>query len=77
MDVFVTGGSGLVGRRLIARLLAAGIPVTALVRTPASLDGLAGERLRVVDGDVTDRAASTSAGPSTCWPRRMPRGRAA
>ena len=57
MDVFVTGASGLVGRRLVVRLLAAGVRVTAFVRAPASLHGLAAERLRVVAGDVTDRDA--------------------
>jgi len=53
MHVLVTGASGLVGRRLVARLLVRGETVTGFVRTPGALDELAGERLRVVVGDVT------------------------
>jgi NADH dehydrogenase len=54
MHVLVTGASGLVGRRLVARLLTAGVTVTAFVRTPGRLDDLAAGALRVAVGDVTD-----------------------
>ncbi len=57
MHVFVTGASGLVGRRLVARLLGAAVPVTAFVRTPGALDGLAGAGLHVAVGDVLDAVA--------------------
>lgn len=58
MSVFVTGSSGVVGRAVLAGIVAEGHPVTALVRSAAAartaLD-LGAER--VVEGDVLDRAA--------------------
>jgi len=57
MKVLVTGASGLVGRRLVVRLLRAGGAVTAFVRVPGTLGGLAGDGLTVATGDVLDRAA--------------------
>src|SRR5262245_60284110 len=54
MHVLVTGASGLVGRRLVARLLAAGVTVTAFVRAAGRLDAPAGDALSVAVGDVTD-----------------------
>jgi NADH dehydrogenase len=56
MRVFVTGASGLVGRRLVPRLLRQGLAVTAFVRTPASFDS-AGENLTVAAGTIEDAAA--------------------
>ncbi len=64
MHVLVTGASGLVGRRLVARLLAGGETVTAFVRTPGALDDLGREELRIAVGDVTDAGAVLrAAGP--------------
>ena len=57
MNVLVTGASGLVGRRVVARLLDAGRGITVFVRTVGRLGDLAGERLTVVTGTVSDRAA--------------------
>jgi NADH dehydrogenase len=54
MHVLVTGASGLVGRRLVARLLAAGVTVTAFVRAAGRLDAPAVDTLSVAVGDVTD-----------------------
>jgi nucleoside-diphosphate-sugar epimerase len=51
MKVFVTGASGLVGRRLVPHLLRQGMAVTAFVRTPAAFD-VAGDRLTVAAGTV-------------------------
>jgi nucleoside-diphosphate-sugar epimerase len=56
MRVFVTGASGLVGRRLVARLLRDGVSVTAYVRTPGAL-GVVGDGLTVTAGVVENRAA--------------------
>ena len=56
MRVLVTGASGLVGSRLVPRLLDEGMAVTAFVRTPATYD-VAGEGLTVAAGAVEDRAA--------------------
>ncbi|QBI20666.1 NAD-dependent epimerase/dehydratase family protein [Egibacter rhizosphaerae] len=58
MRVFVTGGSGVVGRDLIARLVADGREVVALARSDAAsaeLEGLGAARS--VRGDLFDREA--------------------
>lgn len=52
-SVFVTGGTGLIGRRLVRRLLADGRAVTVLSRKPVS-PGVFGEGdFRAVAGDPT------------------------
>lgn len=53
MRIFVTGASGLVGRRLVPRLLRPGTAVTAFVRTPAAFDAR-GEGLTIAAGNVVD-----------------------
>lgn len=53
MRIFVTGASGLVGRRLVPRLLRPGTAVTAFVRTPATFDAR-GEGLTIAAGNVGD-----------------------
>src|SRR3954452_16259511 len=55
--VFVTGGSGLIGRALVDRLVARGDEVVALARSDAAAAGLAARGAEVVRGDVLDRAA--------------------
>ena len=56
MSYLVTGGTGFVGRHLVARLLERGATVHVVARDPgaASLAGLAGagERLTVIAGDL-------------------------
>ncbi len=55
MRVFVTGGTGLIGRRLVRRLAARGDPVVVLTRdrprAEAALAGLAEPALTIVKGD--------------------------
>lgn len=63
MNVAVTGGTGLIGVHAIARLLANGKSVRALVRDEGKLKsslaplGVAIDRLEVVHGDICDVAA--------------------
>jgi predicted dehydrogenase/nucleoside-diphosphate-sugar epimerase len=61
-EVVVTGATGFLGRRVVARLLARGVPVTALVRRTHSLPAVLREaaiagRLRLVVGGLGDPAA--------------------
>ena len=56
MRLVVFGASGATGLQLTAQALDAGHDVTAFVRTPAKLGALE-ERVRVVKGDVVDRAS--------------------
>jgi dihydroflavonol-4-reductase len=54
--VLVTGGTGLVGSRLVRALVASGYPVKVLARPTSSLralEGLGAAKLEVVQGDVT------------------------
>ena len=55
--VFVTGGSGLIGRALVERLLGRGDRVVALARSDAAAAGLAERGADVVRGDLLDEAA--------------------
>jgi nucleoside-diphosphate-sugar epimerase len=57
MRVLITGASGLIGRRLTARLLQQGVSVTAFVRAPGVLAALAGGGVALARGDVEDAAA--------------------
>jgi dihydroflavonol-4-reductase len=55
--VFVSGGSGLIGRALVKRLLARGERVVALARSDASAADLRSLGADVVRGDLLDEAA--------------------
>lgn len=55
MKAFVTGGTGLIGRALVRKLLARGYQVTALARSESSAAALRDVGAAVVLGDVTDR----------------------
>ncbi len=57
MKVFVTGGSGFVGRQVIQQLLAANHSVRALVRTADALKDISG--IETVSGDTTEPATLT------------------
>jgi dihydroflavonol-4-reductase len=58
--VFLTGGSGLVGGAVAARLLERGDEVVALARSDAAERALAARGARVVRGDVLDEDALTA-----------------
>ena len=55
--VFVTGGSGVIGSALVARLVERGDHVVALARSDAAAAALEGRGAYVVRGDTVDQAA--------------------
>lgn len=62
---FVTGGSGFVGKRLIAALVARGVEVRALARSDAAAQAVRGCGAEPVRGDLGDREAM-QAGMAGC-----------
>src|SRR5690242_19624866 len=52
--VFVTGGSGFIGGRLIERLVRDGHSVRALARSSAAADKVRARGARPVEGDILD-----------------------
>lgn len=84
--IFLTGGSGYVGRNLVRHFVARGIEVTALARSDKSAERLRSLGATVVRGDVLDAslcaamagcdtlihaAADTDHGPATERQRRV------
>ena len=67
MKCFVTGASGFLGPHLIRELNARGHTVKALLRPDSDLRQLAGVDFERVTGDVSDRAALTSALRGCDW----------
>jgi dihydroflavonol-4-reductase len=63
MNVFLTGGTGFIGRQLTRCLLGRGWGVVALVRNPDAPQAraLAGTGVRCARGDVTDRESMRAA----------------
>jgi len=55
--VFITGGSGFIGGRLIERLRADGHEVRALARSPAAAERVRARGAEPVDGELADLAA--------------------
>ena len=61
MNVFLTGGSGYIGRNLIEALVARGDSVCALARSAAAAEAVSSRGATVVDGDVLDESAMVEA----------------
>jgi nucleoside-diphosphate-sugar epimerase len=64
-QVFVTGGSGFVGRALLAELARRGVPARALARSDAARAAVAAHGAEPVAGDLDD-AAALAAGMAGC-----------
>jgi uncharacterized protein YbjT (DUF2867 family) len=58
---YVTGGSGFLGKRLIAALVARGVKVDAMARSDAAAAAVTAVGARPVRGDLSDRDAMTAA----------------
>jgi nucleoside-diphosphate-sugar epimerase len=56
-EVLITGATGFLGGSLLSRLLAEGVPVRALVRSPAKARELAVQGVETIVGDVSDPGA--------------------
>jgi nucleoside-diphosphate-sugar epimerase len=61
MRVFLAGATGVIGRRLLPMLVAAGHEVTGMTRTPAKLDALRAAGAEAVLADALDGAAMRAA----------------
>ena len=57
MRIFLTGGTGFIGRRVAEKLRERGDEVVALVRTPSKAGPLEAARVEIVPGDLSDTAA--------------------
>lgn len=55
MNIFVAGGTGAVGKRLVSLLVEAGHEVVVLTRDPAKHESLRSAGVRLILGDVFDR----------------------
>lgn len=60
-QVYVTGGSGFLGKRLIAALVARGASVAAMARSDAAVAAVTAAGARAVRGDLADRDGITAA----------------
>jgi len=57
MKIFITGGTGFVGREILAHPLARAHRFTALARSPRPLEGVPADALRFVEGDLLSPGA--------------------
>jgi farnesol dehydrogenase len=57
MKIFITGGTGFIGRRLTERLVAENHQVILLLRDPAKAEGLKSTQIFFMQGDVFDNDA--------------------
>jgi dihydroflavonol-4-reductase len=57
MGVLITGATGFLGEHLACHLLADGVPVRVLARSPAKARSLVARGAELVVGDITDEAA--------------------
>lgn len=61
MKIFITGGNGFIGGRLVAKLRARGDEVVCLLRDPSKAIGLHKAGAQLVKGDITEPASMREA----------------
>lgn len=59
--ILVIGGTGMVGRPVVRRMIEEGLPVRLLARTPAKAEARFGDRCEIREGDLRDRASLEAA----------------
>lgn len=59
-NIFVTGGTGFVGKHLIKRLINEGHYVKILVRKNSDISGLDSKRIKLIIGDIVDLSSFVS-----------------
>ena len=57
MKIFITGGTGFIGRRLTERLVSKGHEVILLLRDPSKAVSYAGNKVNYIAGDIFDKEA--------------------
>jgi nucleoside-diphosphate-sugar epimerase len=67
MRIFVTGGTGYIGRALVGRLVADGHRVRALVRPTSRVEPLAALGVETFVGDILDRASMREGMSGADW----------
>ena len=67
MNCFVTGASGFIGANLVHELTGRGHSVRALLRPGSDTRGLKGVEFERINGDISERAALTSALRGSDW----------
>jgi len=67
MKIFVTGGTGFIGRRVVKRLRCSGHDLRCLARKTSDLGPLRDAGAEVVIGDVTDAASVARAAEGCGW----------
>src|SRR5262245_37021659 len=67
MRIYLTGGTGYIGRALAARLAAAGHEVRALVRPTSNAAPLTQLGIAVFTGDIADRASMREGMSGADW----------
>lgn len=67
MKIFITGGTGFIGRHVIERLAATDHRLTCLVRESSDIEHLKKAGARLVTGDVTDKDSVRAAMRGCDW----------
>ncbi|MGB2868713.1 MAG: SDR family oxidoreductase [Bacteroidota bacterium] len=57
ITIFVTGGTGFIGTKLVNQLVQRGHSVHALTRAASNREGLEHENIKLVEGNILDRAS--------------------